>query len=39
MPDLRTEISEIVTGLAMLGYREPDDVLAAQPNAVANVGP
>jgi hypothetical protein len=39
MPDLRTEISEIVTGLAMLGFRDLDQVLAAAPQAVRNVGP
>jgi hypothetical protein len=39
MPDLRTEISEIVTGLAMLGFRDLDHVLAAQPHVVTNVGP
>jgi hypothetical protein len=37
MPDLRTEISEIVTGLAMLGFRDLDHVLAAQPHVVTNV--
>lgn len=37
MPDLRTEISEIVTGLAMLGFQDLDHVLAAQPHVVANV--
>jgi hypothetical protein len=39
MPDLRTEITEIVTGLAMLGFRDLDQVLAAQPHVVTNVGP
>jgi hypothetical protein len=37
MADLRTEISEIVTGLALLGFRDLDQVLAAQPAAVRNV--
>ena len=38
MADLRTEISEIVTGLAMLGFRDLPHVLAAQPHVVINVG-
>jgi hypothetical protein len=37
MPDLRTEISEIVTGVAMLGFRDLDHVLAARPHVVTNV--
>ena len=37
MPDLRTEVSEIVTGLAMLGFRDLDHVLAARPHVVTNV--
>lgn len=37
MPSLRTEITEIVTGLGMLGYRDLDDVLSIGPAAVANV--
>lgn len=37
MPDLRTEISEIVTGLAMLGFSDLDHVLAARPHVVTNV--
>lgn len=37
MPALRTEITEIVTGLGMLGFRDLDDVIEIGPSAVANV--
>jgi hypothetical protein len=35
---LRTEITEIVTGLAMLGYRSLDDALEIRPGHILNVG-
>ncbi|MGB5756199.1 MAG: hypothetical protein WBM50_04735 [Acidimicrobiales bacterium] len=37
MADLRTEVTEIVTGLAMLGYRELDHALGVRPRLVHNV--
>lgn len=37
MADLRTEITEIVTGLSMLGYRELDHALGVRPRLVSNV--
>jgi hypothetical protein len=37
MPALRTEITEIVTGLAMLGFRDLDTALEVEPAAVTNV--
>lgn len=38
MPALRTEITEIVTGLAMLGYRSLRDALEIRPGHITNVG-
>lgn len=37
MPALRTEITEIVTGLAMLGYRSLDEALLVHPLSVTNL--
>lgn len=37
MPALRTEITEIVTGLAMLGFRDLDEALQVRPRSVVNV--
>lgn len=37
MADVRTEITEIVTGLAMLGYRELDHALGVRPRLVSHV--
>ncbi len=37
MADIRTEVTEIVTGLAMLGYRELDHALGVRPRLVSNV--
>ena len=37
MADLRTEVTEIVTGLAMLGYRELDHALGVRPRLVSHV--
>ncbi|MEM7272125.1 MAG: hypothetical protein AAF547_03505 [Actinomycetota bacterium] len=37
MADLRTEITEITTGLAMLGYRELDHALGVRPRLVTHV--
>ncbi|MEQ8717038.1 MAG: hypothetical protein RIE08_05450 [Acidimicrobiales bacterium] len=37
MPALRTEITEIVTGLAMLGYSDLDHALSVRPHVVHNV--
>lgn len=37
MADVRTEVTEIVTGLAMLGYRELDHALGVRPRLVSNV--
>lgn len=39
MPTLRTEITEIVTGLAMLGFPSIERALAVRPRAVRNVEP
>ncbi|MCU1353259.1 MAG: hypothetical protein JWM05_2468 [Acidimicrobiales bacterium] len=39
MPSLRTEITEIVTGLAMLGLGDVDWALAARPPALVGVTP
>ncbi len=39
MADLRTTITEVVTGLGMLGADDVDRALAARPDAVANVAP
>lgn len=38
MASIRTEITEIVTGLAMLGYRDLDDALMVRPMTVVNLG-
>lgn len=37
MPALRTEITEIVTGLAMLGYRDLKQALEVRPGHILNV--
>jgi hypothetical protein len=37
--DLRTTITEVVTGLGMLGADDVDHALAARPDAIANVAP
>lgn len=37
MPELRTEITEIVTGLGMTGLATIDDALAARPATIRNV--
>lgn len=37
MAAIRTEITEIVTGLAMLGYRDLDDALQVRPMSVVNL--
>jgi hypothetical protein len=39
MADLRTTITEVVTGLGMLGYDDLDTALAARPEALTNVTP
>jgi hypothetical protein len=39
VPALRTEVTEIVTGLAMLGFPDIDHALAVRPQAVRNVTP
>jgi hypothetical protein len=39
MPALRTEVTEIVTGLAMLGFPTIDRALATRPNWLLHVGP
>lgn len=39
MPDTRTTITELVTGLGMLGYDRPDAAVAARPDAMASVSP
>lgn len=39
MPAIRTEITEIVTGLAMLGFPNLDRVLAVRPDWLIHVGP
>ncbi len=38
MPAIRTEITEIVTGLAMLGYRDLQQALEVRPGHIHNVG-
>lgn len=38
MPALRTEVTEITTGLAMLGFPDLDRALEVRPRAVRNVG-
>jgi len=37
MAAVRTEVTEIVTGLAMLGYRDLDEALLVRPRSVVNV--
>ena len=37
MGSLRTEISEIVTGLGLFGFRDLDRALAARPRFITNV--
>ncbi len=37
MPSLRTEITEIITGLALLGYRELDHALGVRPRLISHV--
>lgn len=37
MPSLRTEVSEIITGLGMLGFADLDSALAAMPSALDGV--
>lgn len=37
MASLRTEITEIVTGLGMLGFESLDEALAARPSEMAGV--
>ncbi len=37
MADIRTEVTEIVTGLSMLGYRELDHALGVRPRLISNV--
>lgn len=39
MADLRTTITEVVTGLGMLGFEEVDAALAARPDALVGVDP
>lgn len=39
MPAVRTEISEIVTGLGMLGFQDVEGALAVRPRSLLNVGP
>ncbi len=39
MADLRTTITEVVTGLGMLGADDVGHTLAARPDAIANVAP
>lgn len=39
MPTLRTEITEIVTGLALLGYRDLQHALEVRPGHILNVEP
>ena len=38
MAAIRTEITEIMTGLAMLGYRDLDEALQVRPRSVENLG-
>lgn len=37
MPDIKTEVTEIITGLAMLGYPSVEESLQARPGAMVNV--
>ncbi len=37
MATLRTEVTEIVTGLALLGYRDLDHALSVRPRSIAHV--
>ena len=37
MADLRTEVSEIVTGLGLFGFRDLERALAARPRFITNV--
>ena len=37
MPDIRTAISEIVTGLGLFGFRDLSRALAARPRFITNV--
>jgi hypothetical protein len=37
VPDLRTEVTEIITGLSMLGYRELDHALGVRPRMISHV--
>jgi hypothetical protein len=39
MPDLRTTVTELATGLGMLGYPTVGDALAARPGAMVSVSP
>jgi hypothetical protein len=39
MADLRTTITEVVTGVGMLGFDDPEAALAARPDALVGVGP
>ncbi|HKY47684.1 MAG TPA: hypothetical protein VJQ79_06845, partial [Acidimicrobiia bacterium] len=39
MPALRTEVTEIVTGLAMLGFPDVDRALAIRPDWLIHAGP
>ena len=39
LPDLRTTVTEVVTGLATLGYATLGDALVARPAELVNVGP
>jgi len=39
VPAVRTEITEIVTGLGMLGFPDVERALAVRPRALVNVGP
>jgi hypothetical protein len=39
VPDLRTTVTEIVTGLGTLGHENLDDALAARPAELVNVAP
>ncbi|MEZ5383004.1 MAG: hypothetical protein R2754_14565 [Microthrixaceae bacterium] len=39
MPDLRTEVSEILTGLGTMGFAEATHAVAAAPRGLVGVGP
>jgi hypothetical protein len=39
MPAIRTEVTEITTGLGMLGFPSLDRALEVRPSSVSNVGP